>query len=86
MVSLEKRRLRGDLISLYNCLKGGWSKVEAGFFSHVTSGRMQDNHIKLHQENLRLDVRWNRLPKEVVELPSLEIFKRYTDVTLRDMV
>lgn len=83
MVSLEKRRLRGDLISLYKCLKGGCSKVGAGFFSQVTSDRMQDNHLKLHQENLRLDVRWNRLPKEVVELPSLEVFKRCMDVTLR---
>jgi len=29
---------------------------------------------------------WHRLPGEVMESPSLEVFKKHVDVALRDMV
>ncbi|KAK4812552.1 hypothetical protein QYF61_008897 [Mycteria americana] len=74
LFSLEKRRLKGDLIALYNCLKGGCSQ-----------GRFRLDIRKFYFTK-RVIKHWNRLPREVVESPSLEVFKRRLDEVLRDMV
>ena len=34
----------------------------------------------------RTVMQWHRLPREVVESPSLEVFKNHVDVALRDVV
>ncbi|KAJ7405325.1 hypothetical protein WISP_140400 [Willisornis vidua] len=96
LLSLEKRRLRGDLIAVYNVLVRGRGGAGTDLFSVVITDRTRGNGLKLCQERFKLDIRkiftqsgvghWKRLPGKVVTAPNLTEFKKWLDDTLRHMV
>ncbi|XP_064505691.1 triadin isoform X3 [Pseudopipra pipra] len=97
LFSLEKRRLRGYLITVFQYLKGACQRGKEGLFTGACSDRTRGNGFKLKEVRFSLDIRekiftvrvvrlWNRLPREVVDSPSLEVFKTRLDGALSNLV
>ncbi|GAB0188482.1 hypothetical protein GRJ2_001313500 [Grus japonensis] len=97
LFSLEKRRLQGDLIAAFWYLKEAYKKVGKGLCTRTWSDRTRGNGLKLKEGRFRLDMRktvfimrvirhWNRLPREIVDAPCLEVFKARFDGALGNIV
>ena len=97
LFSQEKRRLWGDLIVAFLYLKGAYKKDGDRLFSRACCGRTRGHGFKLKEGRFRLDIRkkfftvrvvkyWHRLPREVVDAPSLEIFKAGLDGALSNLI
>ena len=86
LFSLERRRLRGDLIEAYKMIKGLDSVDSESLFPRMVMANMRGHSFKLRGSSYRTDVRgrfftqrvvraWNALPAAVVDLPTLRVFK-----------
>jgi len=97
LFSLEKRRFRGDLFVTFQYLKGASKKDGDRLFSRACCDRTRDSGFELQEGRFRLDARkkfftmrvvrhWNRLPREVVDAPSVETLKVRLDGALSNLV
>ena len=97
LFSLEERRLWGDLIVAFQYLKGAYKREGSKLLERGDNSRTRGNGLELREGRFQLDVRgklfavrvvrcWNRLPREVVDAPSLEVFKARLDGALGSLV
>ncbi|GAB0183243.1 triadin [Grus japonensis] len=89
LFSLQKRRLQ--------YLKEAYMKAGEGLFTSTCIDRTRSNGLKNEEGRFRLDIRkkfftvrvvrhWNRLPREAVAAPSLEVFKARLDGAFGNLV
>jgi len=94
---LEKKRLQEDFIAALQYFKRAYKNAGEGLFTRASSGRTRDNCFELEEGRFRLDIMkkfftlmvvrlWNRLAREVVDAPSLEVFKAMLDGALSNLV
>jgi len=97
LFSLQKRRIQGDLIADFQYLKRACQKDKDKLFSRASCNRTRGNGFELKEGRFRLAVRkefftmravkhWKRLPREVLDAPSLETFKTCLNGALSDLV
>ena len=95
LLSLGKRRLRGDLRAAASAWRG-CERAGEGLVTRAWGDRTRGDGFRL-KEGIRLDPRkeffpvrvvrpWHRLPREAVAAPSLAVFKAGLDGALSTLV
>ena len=93
--SLTYRRLRGDMITIFQILHGSID-VQEGLLQLSNTRKTRGHHLKLHKSRAKsrarrnfLSVRavnsWNSLPSSVISAPSLNAFKSRLDSHWKDI-
>ncbi|KAG8444342.1 hypothetical protein GDO86_009505 [Hymenochirus boettgeri] len=94
LCTLEKRRLRGDMITVYKYINGPYNKLSGALFTNRTCQRTRGHPLRLEEKRFRLQARkgfftvrtvklWNFLPVDVVMAGSLVSFKKKLDEFLQ---
>lgn len=93
LFSLQKRRIRGDLIEVFKYLKGINKVNYARLLRPSSVSRTRGHKWKLFKGKFSTNIRkyffsqrvisvWNRLPNHVVEAETLQVFKSRLDLVL----
>jgi len=97
LFSLEKSRLQGDLIVVFQYIKRAYQKDGDNLFSRTCCNRARGKSFKLKEGRFRLDIRKkfftmsvvkhsNKLPREVVDATSLETLEVRLDEALSNLI
>jgi ribonuclease P/MRP protein subunit RPP40 len=90
LISLEKRRVRGDLIQTFKIMKGIDKVNYQDFFEVSNAGKTRGHSIKLAKKRSNRDIRkyffsqrvinsWNGLTQEIVDADTINCFKNRLD-------
>ena len=89
LTTLEGRRVRGDAINMFKCIRGE-QFIDRDNFVNVTQGITRGHRLKVQKPIGRKDVKkysfpnravegWNGLPSDIVEAKSIGSFKKRYD-------
>lgn len=95
-ISLQKRRLWEDLLETFQYLKRPCRKAGEVLLTRAHSDRTRENGCKIKEGRFRLAIRekfftvrmvlyWNKLFREAVDAPSLEMVKVGLDWALSSL-
>jgi len=93
----RRESVKVDLIAAFQYLKGTYKKAGEGLLTRACSDKTRDKDFKRKADGFILDIRkkfftvrvvrhWNRLPREVMDAPSLEVFKARLDGALSNLL